>query len=733
MSGSVEAAPHLHAVLRFAFAATVALLLLPATAAAGVRIEARDAVVPTARGLSSSWRVLPAQTAPYRFNMVGVHWRGAGRVFLRTSAANGGWSAWRDARPEAEDAPDPETPEARGSRGWTLGNPVWVGPADRIQLNVAGDVGRVRTFFIASPVERGKSVHRTASVERPGIILRRAWGADESIVREQPWYADRVAFSVVHHTAGAEPSSPEQSAAIVRGIQTYHVKGNGWNDIGYNFLVDRFGQVFEGRGGGIDRNVVGAHAEGFNTGSVGVATIGTFSGSSIASAGRRALVRLLAWRLDLAHVDPTSRLTWRSAGNPKYPAGKAVRLRAVSGHRDTGYTTCPGGALYSTLSSIGKSVRAYGGTKIFNPRANGSFGGPVRIRGRVVPAAPWTVRVVDGSGRTVATGSGSTSRIDWTWGSAGADPEIHRWIISAGDALEGTGLVGKGGAPPPAPGEKLRLRQSSASPRVLTPNGDGSKDTTRLGWRSSLAAELRILILDSGGARVGTAVPWTVVPPGSRAVGWSGLRAGGSPLEDGAYTLRFQARAGAQWSVLDSPLKVDRTLASFNASTSRFSPNGDKRRDTTELSFVLARRADVSLRLKPGGATLFDGRLGAGSHAIPWNGQADGSTVADGSYTATVSATTRFGTRRLNVSLVVDTRRPRVTNVAGKRTRRGTTVSYRLNEPGRVVVWFGGTRVETSGSAGGNRVWRRKRVSAVSVRSWDAAGNRSALRHAQVG
>src|SRR5437870_7834653 len=100
------------------------------------------------------------------------------------------------------------------------------------------------------------------------------------------------------------------------GIEIYHVKGNGWNDIGYNFLVDRYGQVFEGRYGGVDRNVVGAHAEGFNTGSVGVAVIGTFESSGITPAARAALVSLLAWRLDVAHVDPLSTLNFLSGGNP---------------------------------------------------------------------------------------------------------------------------------------------------------------------------------------------------------------------------------------------------------------------------------------------------------------------------------------------------------------------------------------------------------------------------------
>ena len=92
-----------------------------------------------------------------------------------------------------------------------------------------------------------------------------------------PAYADNVHVAIVHHTAGSNSYTAGQSAAIVRAIEIYHVKGNGWNDIGYNFLVDKYGQIFEGRYGGMTRAVIGAHAMGFNAGSTGVALIGNYS------------------------------------------------------------------------------------------------------------------------------------------------------------------------------------------------------------------------------------------------------------------------------------------------------------------------------------------------------------------------------------------------------------------------------------------------------------------------
>ena len=185
-------------------------------------------------------------------------------------------------------------------------------------------------------------VRSAAAAGEPVIVSREAWGANEEIVRAAPIFAPTLRLAVVHHTAGTNSYTRAQAAAIVRGIEVYHVQGNGWNDIGYNFLVDRFGTIYEGRGGGVERNVIGAHAQGFNSGTVGVALVGNYTAAVPPPAQRDALVRLLAWRLDVAHIDPLSTVVYTSGGNAKFRAGKLVTLRAVSGHRDTGPSECPG-------------------------------------------------------------------------------------------------------------------------------------------------------------------------------------------------------------------------------------------------------------------------------------------------------------------------------------------------------------------------------------------------------
>src|SRR3954453_5987906 len=152
----------------------------------------------------------------------------------------------------------------------------------------------------------------------------------------------------------------------------------------------------------MERNVVGAHPEGFNYGSTGVAVLGNYTESSIAPAAEHALVQLLAWRLDVAHVDPLSLVNWSSGGNPKNALGTHVKLHAISGHRDTGFTSCPGTRLYAKLPSIAEQVAAIGLPKLYAPTVKGSVGGPIVFTARLSAPAAWTVTVRNAGGKAVA-------------------------------------------------------------------------------------------------------------------------------------------------------------------------------------------------------------------------------------------------------------------------------------------------------------------------------------------
>ena len=152
-----------------------------------------------------------------------------------------------------------------------------------------------------------------------------------------------------------------------------------------------------------------------------------------------------------------------------------VFLRAIAGHRDTGYTDCPGDALYAQLPQIAKDVAALGGPKIYAPQALGKLGGPIRFSGRLSAALPWTVTVADASGLIAAQSSGTGSVVDWTWDATLAPLQKYTWTIAAPGARSATGTIGSGlGC--------ARARRATAVPAVVSPGGDPADDTTTISY-----------------------------------------------------------------------------------------------------------------------------------------------------------------------------------------------------------------------------------------------------------
>jgi hypothetical protein len=647
-------------------AVTVLFLASPAVAhAAGPTLAARD--VP----LGGGQRQLSAVAVP-RFTLVGLHWQGRGRVEFRTRSLDGPWSAWRPAAPEDEDRPDRGAAE-RSVPGWAIGNPYWTGPSNRLQVRTRGEVRRVRAHYVWSPAERVPP--RTLSLAAaPPIIPRLSWGANESIRRAGPAYAERLSFAVVHHTAGANTYSRAESAAIVRGIQVYHVQGNGWNDLGYNFLVDKYGQVFEGRYGGVDRNVVGAHAEGFNTGSVGVAVIGSYSGAAVSAAARDSLVRLLAWRLDVAHVDPLSTLSWPSGGNARFPPGVPVFLRAVSGHRDTGFTDCPGTALYGQLADIATRTGGSGLPKLYEPVVRGAVGGQVRFTARLSVALPWTVTVADAAGNRVAAGAGVGTAVDWTWDATGAPQGAYVWSIDAGlTVLPARGTLGRAAA--------LSLTGVGADPPVVTPNGDGDGDSSTVSFVLGAPATVTARLLDASGALVSTLLSEP------RPAGRQLLHVAADGLPDGVYTVELVAQSAGREARARVRVTVNRALGFVAASLPLFSPNGDGRLDSIRFSYQLAAPAAVRVRVVRDGkwvATLYKGSLAAGGQAIVWDGRKPHGRLRDGSYQVEVTAAGAVGAVSQRANFDSDTRPPSLRLVSLRPLR------VRVTEPVRLIVQLNG-------------------------------------------
>jgi hypothetical protein len=307
--------------------------------------------------------------SPRRFDLLGVRGPAAahGRFEVRVRPRGGRWSPWVPLAVHGDHAPDTGT-------GERASDPVWAGGCDELQLRASGRLrGSLRVHFVAVPSVGRRPVRaRVAATPRqqaspqpgtpPSIIPRAAWGGDSVPPRSAPSYGV-VQMAFVHHTVTANDYTPDQSASIVLGIAKYHRDTNGWNDIGYNFLLDQYGQVFEGRAGGVDQAVIGAHAQGYNSQSTGVAVLGTFSDVPIPEAAMAAITQLLGWKLSLHGVPCEGGLTIVSGGGSlnRYPSGTPVAMQRISGHRDGDNTECPGNILYAQLPELRRRAAALAG------------------------------------------------------------------------------------------------------------------------------------------------------------------------------------------------------------------------------------------------------------------------------------------------------------------------------------------------------------------------------------
>lgn len=319
--------------------------------------------------------------APARFDLLGFTWKGppALRGDLRVRRDGHSWSAWQ---PLPSGGHERESEEVGGR----VTDPVWTGGGDMLELRLRHGVHGLQVHFVnstgtATPAARRRSALRRALARdarlptvraapgAPPIIPRSAWEGRAGRPSARPLYGE-VALAVVHHTESLNDYGPGDSAAMVLAIAMYHRDVRRWDDIGYNFVVDRYGQIFEGRAGGVLEAVAGAHAGGFNQSSTGAAILGSFTGAPPASAATRALARLLAWKLTYHGAPTAGRVVVPDRGTrpDKYRPGDRVRLPRIAGHRDVNATDCPGSRLYQRLPQLRRVV---GHLATGQPRADG--------------------------------------------------------------------------------------------------------------------------------------------------------------------------------------------------------------------------------------------------------------------------------------------------------------------------------------------------------------------------
>ncbi|GAB2444703.1 hypothetical protein GCM10027062_26090 [Nocardioides hungaricus] len=293
------------------------------------------------------------------------------------------WSEWMDLEYTDDHAADPGTEEGKDARPGT--DALLIGEVDEVQVRVSGarrlpadmrlaviDPGTDQKTAVErpaldtstmddgtgedsaepaepdEPTDDGLGLSAATYTPKPQIFSRAQWGADESMRDKGSLSYFEVHAGFVHHTVNANNYTRAQVPALLRGIYAYHTQSRGWSDIGYNFLVDRFGRIWEGRAGGVDRPVVGAHTLNYNDYSFAMSAIGNYETAKPTKAVIQAYAALFAWKLSLHGVDASSKRQWVGS---RY-------FQAINGHRDAASTACPGRYLYAKIPQIRKLAAA---------------------------------------------------------------------------------------------------------------------------------------------------------------------------------------------------------------------------------------------------------------------------------------------------------------------------------------------------------------------------------------
>lgn len=330
----------------------------PAPAAGADPVEVAVPAAPSGAtlGVQRVVATLPATTtAP--FSMVGLTWdAAAGKTpTLQVRGRQGSaWTSW-------------VTLEIDGasSVGRQGTEPAVLGASTGLEVRALGDSTTRLTGLKATLINPQQQAGDTAPrsvlaqssgsryVSAPPIVSRLGWGADESLLRYNgsscvPANLDTtVKAAVVHHTAGTNNYTAAQAPGIVRGIYEYHVKSRGWCDVGYNFLIDKFGVVYEGRHGGTTLPVHGAHAGSWNTNTVGISFMMDSTSVPATSVALNAATQVVAWKLAGNYRDPLAQVYLVDGNRP-----------TIMGHGQVMATDCPGTKLNAALPAFRQGVAA---------------------------------------------------------------------------------------------------------------------------------------------------------------------------------------------------------------------------------------------------------------------------------------------------------------------------------------------------------------------------------------
>lgn len=415
---------------------------------------------PTARAALdaiSGRRTVRRATAGFQAIGVTVPVAPSGPLLVR-GRVDGSWTPWTELQFTPGEAPDASIERTNAG---VHSEPVWLGDADAYELDGPAALRAVAVHVVGDgPVNRSVALVAPAAgaASAPTILPAAAWSARAP--KEHPLTTADLRLAIVHHSVSSNTYSAAQVPALLRSVQAYHQDVQGWNDIAYNFAVDRFGRIWEGRAGGVTRAVLGGHSQGFNTGTVGVVVLGDFRSTTVPSAAVEAVAQVIAWKLALHRVDPASTVPVKSNGSTRYAAGATVTLPRIIGHRDVQATDCPGAALYGRLGAIRARVAQLVPTYqqgldplVLDPDVNGDgLTDPLEYRPGATADTRWTATPSGTPSRSTASIRGAyrpavgdfdgNGRSDVVWHGTGSTNDHVWWSEANGSTTSRSVSVG---------------------------------------------------------------------------------------------------------------------------------------------------------------------------------------------------------------------------------------------------------------------------------------------------
>jgi hypothetical protein len=391
---------------------------LGSAAAPAPEADLRQGTTKPVDGVARSAPVLTLRDSRVdEFSMVNVTWAADPAVtdtLIQVRVEDhGDWTGWTEVGTE-ETEPNADANSGAVLRGGT--SPLWTGPSTGVEVELVTRSGAAPTDVQLNLIDPGESDADAAletpeiqdaadaATAMPAVFSRDQWGANPAYMTWAPQIASTIKAATIHHTASGNGYTADEVPAILRGIYYSHAVSNGWGDIGYNVIADKFGRLWEGRAGGLARPVIGAHAGGFNTYTFGVSMLGNYDGPAGGVPTTQPMIAavssIIGWKFSLHGVNPygTAVLT-SGGGSSRFPAGQQVSLPAIFAHRDVKATACPGTYGLAKMGEIRSRVSGeFGAASLVNALY-------ADVLGRTPADSElgyWTKRVVDTGDRWVA-------------------------------------------------------------------------------------------------------------------------------------------------------------------------------------------------------------------------------------------------------------------------------------------------------------------------------------------